>query len=295
MMTTRKKQAAAPAAPPSNNGFSLISQAKLLELYAALLQCRMFEEHSMALLKQNKLPESRRRSFGREASAVGVAIDLLPQDSLAVCHGGLSAAFVRGVPLKQLYASLRSPAGSARSANGSSRLRAAVQAAVTSKTDKSHRIAVVFCGAQAGKSPLQASWREAMRRADAESLPIIFVCHRDSDTEDPDLKAKHYGFPGMVVDGNDVVAIYRVGSEAVAHARRGNGPTLIECRITRLPDTKRRRGRTGDPILNMESYLSGKGLFTAKLKTEVTSKFKRKLRAAERFFRAQGGSARVIE
>ncbi len=293
-MIARKKQAAAPAAPPGNNEFSLICEAKLLELYRALLQCRMFDEHARALLKQNKLPASCRRSLGREASAVGVAIDLLPEDTLAVSHG-LSALLVRGEPLRQLYASLCSYAGNGRSTAGSAWVkttaRAAVQAAETAKAEKSHRVAVVFCGAQGGKSPAPASWRKAMRRAGAGSLPMIFVCHSDSDAKDRDWKAERYGFPGIVVDGNDVVAIYRVASEAIAHARRGNGPTLIECRITRQRGAAKRPDRpAGDPVFNLENYLSRKGLFTAELKAEVTARFKRKLQSAQRVLAPGAGA-----
>jgi pyruvate dehydrogenase E1 component alpha subunit len=84
------------------------------------------------------------------------------------------------------------------------------------------------------------------------------------------LKTKAYSFPTIAVDGNDVVAVYRVAHEAIAHARMGDGPSLIECQTD----------GPGDPILNMEKYLSGKGLFTDGFKAEVTDRFRRELDAA---------------
>jgi TPP-dependent pyruvate/acetoin dehydrogenase alpha subunit len=64
------------------------------------------------------------------------------------------------------------------------------------------------------------------------------------------MKRNGYAFPFISVDGNDVAAAYRVASEAVTHARKGNGPTLIDCRLS----------TPGDPIENMRKYLIGKGL-----------------------------------
>jgi pyruvate dehydrogenase E1 component alpha subunit len=75
------------------------------------------------------------------------------------------------------------------------------------------------------------------------------------------------------VDGNDVVAVYRVATEAIVHARKGNGPTLIECRFD--------RSEAHDPILKMEAYLLRKGLFSEELKIEATAGFTSELAAIE--------------
>ncbi len=81
-------------------------------------------------------------------------------------------------------------------------------------------------------------------------LPIVFVCQNNmwaesvslklqTKVQDIALKAQAYGFPGITVDGNDVVAVYRVASEAIARARKGAGPTLIECKTYRWYGTRR--------------------------------------------------------
>jgi pyruvate dehydrogenase E1 component alpha subunit len=120
-----------------------------------------------------------------------------------------------------------------------------------------------------------------MRNAGAKSLPILFVCHCGHDAEDISLQAKNYGFPAVTVDANDAVALYRVATEAIAHARRGSGPTFIECKPWSLSGPgSSPRATAGNPILNMEKYLSRKGLFNKKLKSEVTANFARELDAA---------------
>ena len=105
-------------------------------------------------------------------------------------------------------------------------------------------------------------------------------------------KAQAYGFPGITVDGNDVVAVYRVASEAIAHARKGNGPTLIECKTYRwyghseIDPAKYRdpeeveRWKANDPILNMEKYLMRKGLFSEEYKQKVAAEFSKELGVA---------------
>jgi pyruvate dehydrogenase E1 component alpha subunit len=74
------------------------------------------------------------------------------------------------------------------------------------------------------------------------------------------------------VDGNDVVAVYRVATESIAHARKGNGPTLIECMIE--------RSKAHDPIRKMERYLKRKGLFSREMKFEVINGFTKHLDAS---------------
>ena len=84
------------------------------------------------------------------------------------------------------------------------------------------------------------------------------------------MKTKACSFPVIAVDGNDAVAVYRVASEAIAHARKGDGPTLIECIRT----------KAGDPLLNMEKYLVRKGLFSEEFKRKVAAGCSEKLDAA---------------
>ncbi|MGH9600436.1 MAG: thiamine pyrophosphate-dependent enzyme, partial [Terracidiphilus sp.] len=85
--------------------------------------------------------------------------------------------------------------------------------------------------------------------------------------------------PAIVVDAHDAVALYRVAQEAIAHARRGGGPTMIACTPFRAAGASVNK-RTGDPIAKMERYLAGKGLPASRLKAAVTAGFSRELDAA---------------
>ena len=277
-MTTKSKKQAAASAPSPGSGtsspFALISDQKFLALYAALLKCRMIEEASSEPFKNNGLA-AKSPGLGREAPAVGVAIDLLPRDAVAPCHGDLLVPYIKGAPLSRLLTPR-----AARSRSYAARLRAVLRAAGSSKAKKNNKIAVAF---YPDEPTALAPWREVMRRARAQRLPILFVSHSHASVDDIPLKIKDYGFPCIAVDGSDVVAIYRVASEAIAHARRGNGPTLIECLNAPPSGPKRNRGREAtDPIRKMEKYLNHKGLSIARLKAKVAAGFKLELRAARR-------------
>lgn len=280
-----------------DNGFSLISDDKLLALYAALLKCRALS----------------RRMGEREtpiAAAVGVASHLLGGDTLAASGAGAIVRLVKSgfsesrsshsrfsESRSSGVASLRRILAThpARRVSGAAVLKAALRAALahkgrvnqgetgkeetgkgeTGEGEKSTRIAVAFC--EDTSAPAQI-WRKSLHEAASEQLPILFVCCAEEEAEDVQSLVPKSRFPMVVVDCNDVVAIYRVASEAIAHARRGNGPTLMVCQPWPVAD--RRDAHAHDPILNMEKYLAGKRLFSAEFKRKTTSRFARELRAA---------------
>jgi TPP-dependent pyruvate/acetoin dehydrogenase alpha subunit len=120
-----------------------------------------------------------------------------------------------------------------------------------------------------------------MRQAGKRNLPILLVCHSDSDSDEICAKAQECDFPGVSVDGDDAVAVYRVATEAISHARRGSGPTLIDCKPWPLSGHKSgHRMAAGNPILRMEEYLTRKGLFDRKFKSKVSTGFRRELESA---------------
>ena len=149
----------------------------------------------------------------------------------------------------------------------------AIAAAKENKARKNKKIVLAFCGNSNDSHDLL---HQAMHRAGKLRLPILLVCHSDLDSEDLCIMAENCGFPGVVVDGDDAVAAYRVATEAIAHARRGSGPTLIDCK----PKSGKRQA-AGNPILNMERYLVRKGLFDKKFKSKVTANFRRELDLAQ--------------
>jgi pyruvate dehydrogenase E1 component alpha subunit len=299
MTSKAKKQSAA------QSGFSLISDEKLLALYASLLKCRLLEERVSALCQQGKLPCAFHAAYGQEAVAVGMVIELLGEDTIGPLQGDFIAGFIKGMPLDTLFSEfhdraikrgkeLASPAHLSYAPLNvinplfptEAQLNIATGMALANKVKGRGNVVVAFSGAEA---TAQDFWPEAMNFAGSQGLPIVFVCQNGlgagpaspQTKGDIALQAAAYGFPGMTVDGNDVVAVYRVAAEAITHARVGHGPTLIECTPYRLPgEPEMERGGTDDPILSMEAYLIGKGLFREEFKHQVDAGFSKELDAA---------------
>jgi pyruvate dehydrogenase E1 component alpha subunit len=279
-MTIKKEKAAAAAgAQPGKNGFALISGGKLLQLYATMLKCRMLQERVFALSPKNKSGEKGCAAAGQEAAVAGTVIDLFAEDFVGGSDPGFIASFVKGTPLDEIFRQLYASKG--RASTLAAQLALAIGAATGNKTNRNSRIAVVFRGNASASSAL---WQKTLSRAGAQGLPMLFVSHSGLESAPSRLQAKpagiaskaeNYGFPRITVDGNDVVAVYRVASEAIAHARKGSGPTLIECIPYRLSGPGE-----NDPTLNMEKYLLRKGLFTGEFKAQVAAAFSRELDAA---------------
>lgn len=268
------------------NGFSLISNEKLLELYAAMLRCRMLEEHARTLARKARRGAKNAVIVGCEAAAAGVLLDLRTDDALAAGPGDVAAAYVKGFPVRALIEGMSAASFKGYEprnvlppcAEPVTRLALATGVALSAKQQKESALAVVF---YEGATETAKDARETMRFAGAYALPILYVCWNKRPERDLYLEAEGLGLPGIAVDGHDVVGVYRVASEAIAHARRGNGPTLIECK------TGFEAGHGGglfsngsDAIRNMEAYLAGKGLFREAKKQKIVDAFKRELAAA---------------
>lgn len=288
-MTMASSKVAPPigdAAP--HNGFSLISNDKLLQIYGTMLRCRMLQARMHILAKQNGSIGAG-HTTGQEAQVAGIALDLLPGDTLAPSPGGWIPCFVKGLPLSRILSahSLGNLHVRTRfapfnlippSLSLGAQLERALNAAKVNKASRNKSVAVAFCG----DSPESAGiLHQAMRRAGRLNLPILLVCRNGSNADEICRQAEAFGFPGVTVDCDDAVAIYRVATEAMAHARRGSRPTLIECRPWTLSG-QRSVGRqtSSDPILKMEKYLATKGLFDSRLKAAVTRSFRLELDAA---------------
>jgi 2-oxoisovalerate dehydrogenase E1 component alpha subunit len=143
--------------------------------------------------------------------------------------------------------------------------------------------AVVGCWFGDGATS-EGDWHEGMNFAGIHRLPVVFICEnnryaisvpqsKQMAVEDVAVRAEGYGFPGVVVDGNDVLACYRAAKEAVERARSGGGPTLIECKTYRFyshtsdDDDRTYRSREEveaarhqDPLLRFGAYLREHGL-----------------------------------
>ena len=243
--STRSRAVTPTPSTQPHNGFSLISNEKLLALYSAMLRCRLIEQRSRELIKTNPPSGFYASTLGREASTVGVAIDLHRTDRIAC----IAPAH---------------PTVSNRAALGSIRptvpvieeIEPALRFALLQSQKKSTALVVAF-----SMKPFTSSdeWQHALQRASDQKLPILFVAPAAKTTRKKPQPS--YAFPTIVVDGNDVVAVYRVASEAIFHARKGHGATLIECV----------HASGSDPLRTMEKYLRAKSLYTPALKRNLTA------------------------
>ncbi len=281
--------------PPAGMGFSLISGEKLTQLYAAMVKCRMLDERVRILRKEKKISGKIASAAGREAVQVGVAIDLLAGDFVSASQRDMTVNFIKCVPLEKIFRSLFAPASSklnarktsaqvcneplnvmAASSATTAQIGIAAGVALANKMQKNGKLAVAFLDETAAS---QESCDELLRYASAHRLPLVLVFQNSRGDEEIALKAQSHGIPVLPVDRDDVVAIYRVACEAFTHARKGNGPTLIECKPYCLEGQKKPR-KAGDPILNMRRYLTGKGLFREEFKGKIAAGFSKELDAA---------------
>ena len=332
MATRMKERPSAPAKPASpketqrtqtqGNGAPSLSEETSKRLYSYMLKCRTVEERARILFKQGKFAGNYYAAVGQEATEVGCTIDLEEQDTIAPSHRDFIANIMKGTPLKlmfaQLYARNTSP-DKGRSSPAhcgyaplniitpastiAAQLNIGTGVALAYKMQKKPNIVVALSGE--GSTSL-GFWHEAVNFAGVHKLPIVYVIQNNqwaesvnvklqTAVEDLSVKAQAYGFPGITVDGNDVVAVYRVAREAIDRARSGQGPTLIECKTYRwyghseIDPAKYRAPeeveywKSRDPIPAMERYLTKHNIWSDKWKQELLEEFNKEIDEAIQF------------
>jgi TPP-dependent pyruvate/acetoin dehydrogenase alpha subunit len=285
------------AAAAVSTGGSLISDAKLKQLYATMVHCRLLTERACRLRGQPRPADLYAAAMGQEAIATGCVINLRPADTIALAAQNSIATLVKGVPLDDIVAQMfarrtayeQSPNIIMPSPTLGTQLGVATSAARGNKRKKKGNLVVAF--ADKATATL-GCWHDALALAAKKSLPIIFVVEDNPWTdlagsavsEDSTEKARNYGFPIIAVDANDVVAVYRVAYESVERVRQGGGPVLVDAKPYRLSNPTKRRvaaqRKERDPLAHMERYLKAKGLFTSRWKDQVVQEFSQKLDAA---------------
>ncbi len=238
-----------------------LSRQELLGIYRNMLVTRSVEERGHILYKQGKIPGSFYTGRGNEAASVGVATAMAPEDVGAPLHRDMGVHIVRGVEPWRILAQYMARAdGPARGRDGNvhmadsrvgllamvshlpAMLPVAVGCALAFRIRGEDRVAVGWFG---DGSSARGDTHEAMNLAGVHRLPVVFVCdnnqwaystptHLEYACERISDRAAGYGFEGVTVDGTDVLAVYRQARRAIAKARGGGGPTLIECLTLRM-------------------------------------------------------------
>ena len=233
---------------------------KLIEMYRKMLEIRQFEEKVYELYGQNLVPGTIHLYAGQEAVAVGVCANLRKEDYIVSTHRGHGHCIAKGADLKRVMAEiLGKKTGYCRGKGGSMHIAdfsigilgatgvvgagipIAVGAGLSIKLRGTDQVVACFFGDGASN---QGTFHEGINMAAIWKLPVLFVCEnnlyamgtrqsRAMLIENISERAAAYGIPGVTVDGNDVLAVYEAAKEAVERAKRGEGPTLIECKTYR--------------------------------------------------------------
>jgi pyruvate dehydrogenase E1 component alpha subunit len=238
-----------------------LDREDLLGIFRNLVLTRGIEERGHTLYKQGKIPGSFYTGRGNEAAAVGVATAMNPEDVGTPLHRDMGVHVVRGVePWRIIAQYMGRVDGPTKGKDGNvhmadarlgliamvshlpAMLPVAVGCALAFRIREEKRVAVGWFGEGASA---RGDTHEAMNLAGVRRLPVVFICdnnqwaystptHLEYASENVADRARSYGFDGVVVDGTDVLAVYRETKRAIEKAREGGGPTLIECQTLRM-------------------------------------------------------------
>ena len=238
-----------------------LTKVKALWIFETMVRIRRFEERSIELFQAGELPGFLHAYIGEEAVAAGVCAHLTPKDQITSTHRGHGHMIAKGLQYEGMFAELYARAtGYCKGKGGSMHIAdqdlgvlgangivgggipIAAGAALGLRLKGEKHVAVSFFGDGASN---EGAFHEGINIAATWKLPAVFVCENNGFAEstpradhqavqDIADRAKAYGMPGIVVDGMDPQAVYEVAGEAIARARKGGGPTLIEAKTMRF-------------------------------------------------------------
>ena len=301
-----------------------LSEAELKRIYRSMLVTRMFDSKCLNMQRQGRI------GFyvpcaGQEAAQVGSSLVLNKDDWVLPTYRDTGVAIFKGVPLTKLYAHLMGNKEDVMmgrqmpnhwgfkefnfvsvASTIAAHLPVAVGVAMAIKLRKENKVVMAWHGEGATS---EGDFHAAYNFAGVYKAPIVFICEnngwaislpssKQSASSTFAQKAEAYGFEGIRVDGNDVLAVYAATQQAVDNARRGGGPTMIECLTYRMgphstsDDPNRYRTkeemedwRKKDPIERFRSYLEKKGYWSKEyeesLRNEIDIELNQAIREQE--------------
>jgi pyruvate dehydrogenase E1 component alpha subunit len=299
-----------------------LSNERMIDMFTTMTRIRQFETKVKEFFAAGKIPGFVHLYIGEEAVAVGACASLRATDYITSTHRGHGHLIAKGGDLKRMMAEIFGKRTGYCKGKGGSMHIADIElgilgangivggggpiangAALAAKYRGEDKVAVCFFGDGASN---QGTTQEALNLASAWKLPVVFVnenngygisCPTTKSMAIADIadRAAAYDMPGVVVDGNDVLAVYESVGEAVKRARNGEGPSLIECKTYRwcghfegdacvyrdddeLEDWVKR-----DPIPRFEKQLTDKGIMSAQKAEEIRQTIAAQLAEAVRF------------
>ena len=299
-----------------------LTNEKMIEMLATMVKIREFETKVQEFFAAGKIPGFVHLFIGEEAVATGTCAALTDKDYITSTHRGHGHLIAKGGDLKRMMAELFGRRTGYCKGKGGSMHIADVElgilgangivggggpiangAALAAKYKGLDTVAACFFGDGASN---QGTTQEALNLASAWQLPVIFVnenngygiscptCKSMSVTDIAD-RAAAYDIPGVVVDGNDVLAVFEAVSEAVKRARAGEGPSLVECKTYRWrghfegdvcvyrDDSELEDWKKKDPIKRFQEKLLAEGILTQEQLDQLRQKIGEDLEEAIKF------------
>jgi len=275
---------------------------KLLDFYRTMVTIRCFEEKIEEFFFAGEIPGFVHLYIGEEAIATGVIANLRRSDLIQSTHRGHGHTIAKGADLKKMMAEIFGrKTGYCKGKGGSMHIAdfsvgmigangvvgggysLATGAGLAQKLQGKDDISVVFFGDGASN---RGTFHEAANMASVWKLPVLFVCENNqwasttpyrttTSVEDISDRARGYSMPGVSVDGNDVFAVYEVSGDMIGKIRKGEGPSLLECKTYRIkghfvgdPEKYRTKEEvkkiftTDDPISNFEKKVLKAGIIS---------------------------------
>ncbi len=304
----------APEKPLSCKKDTSLTKEQFLELFRYLKLTRMFDEKTVRLKKQSKLTGGVFTSLGQEATAVGTAFALEPQDFIAPLIRDIGACFVKGIEPRTIFLQYFGRGNAPSRATDvqfhfadlekgfvgpishlGDMIPVMTGILLASRMRKENRVAAAYLGEGATST---GAFHEGVNFAAVKKLPLITIIENNgyaySTPTREQMAAEHfvekaagYGIVGMQVDGNDIIACYETMKKAVGHARAGGGSVLIEAM------TYRRKGHAehdnqsyvpagevewwaehNDPVKRYEKFLIDEKILTEEKIGEIAVEIK---------------------
>lgn len=293
-------------------GAPALSTSQLLDMYRRMQQIRRFDSRALELYREGLMRGTTHPYIGMEAVGVGACTALRPDDFITSTHRGHGHCIAKGGDIPKMMAELLGKAtGYCRGKGGSMHIAdldrgilgangivgggmgIATGSALSARLRGTDQVTICFFGDGALN---QGALHESSNLAAIWKLPVIYLCENNqyamsaradqfTSVPDPSVRAVAYGFPGLRVDGMDVLAVYEMVAEAVARARAGEGPSFIVATTYRffghhVGDPLNYRSqeevdewRKQDPIMHFQQILLDRGVLSesdaARIEQEV--------------------------
>ena len=301
---------------------SAITKEKLADFYRVMVRIRAFEERVAKEFTRGKIPCHAHLYIGQEAIAAGACATLRPDDNIVSNHRGHGHLIAKGGRTDRMMAELfgkstgycKGKGGSMHcadvdlgilGANGivGAGITIAGGAALSARIQNTGQVCLCFFGDGASKT---SRFHEGINFASVLKLPVVYIVENNqyaisvpfsyaSNVANIADGACAYGIPGETIDGNDVLTVYDTVAEAVDRARRGGGPSLVECKTYRwaghytgdpqsyVSKEVVEEWKKKDPIPRFQEYLVANGFLTGEEAERARQEISDEIEAAVKF------------